>query len=188
MFLRPFSSFARFLVATLLACVSLQLAAQDGNQKDSGMTATAPASAGPNAVTLAAVQRGALACASRVEQVSNYLDVGRGSGGLLMFTPGQADQQLFGLSLGLPMPNGNSAYVSASFAPHQANGCGATFDAVSYWPSPCEAVASQQFAQLKPARALRKDIAVLDGGLAMKVFLMRAGDSGCISIKKELVL
>jgi hypothetical protein len=34
---------------------------------------------------------------------------------------------------------------------------------------------------------LKKDIAVLDGGASTKVFLMPAG-SGCLSIKKEVVL
>jgi hypothetical protein len=31
-------------------------------------------------------------------------------------------------------------------------------------------------------------VAVLDGGQATKVFLMKAGENGCISIKKEVVL
>jgi hypothetical protein len=34
---------------------------------------------------------------------------------------------------------------------------------------------------------LKKDITVLDGGAATKVLLMPAG-SGCVSIKKEIVL
>jgi hypothetical protein len=142
---------------------------------------------GPNAITLAAAQRGALSCASRIEQVTNYLGAGTQGGALLMVTPQSPDRQLISLAMELPLPTGASAYGTASFAPGQANGCGATFDSVSYWPSACAAVASQQFAQLKPSRALRKDITVLDGGPAMKVFLMAAGE-GCVAIKKEIVL
>jgi hypothetical protein len=56
-----------------------------------------------------------------------------------------------------------------------------------YWPKSCEAVASQQFEKLRRVGMLKKDIAVLDGGAATKVFLMPAG-SGCVSIKKEIVL
>lgn len=80
-----------------------------------------------------------------------------------------------------------SAYVSAHFAPNQANGCGAAYDAVAYWPQKCEAVAGKRFATLKKVGQLKKDIAILDGGPALKVFLMPAG-TGCVSIKKEVVL
>ncbi len=71
--------------------------------------------------------------------------------------------------------------------PNQANGCGAAYDAVVYWPLKCDAVAAKQFASLKKVGQLKKDISVLDGGVATKVFLMPAG-SGCVSIKKEVVL
>ena len=99
----------------------------------------------------------------------------------------QPDTRLLPLALEVPTDAG-SAYVSATFAPGQANGCGATYDAVSYWPQKCEAVAAKQFAGFKRMeQALRKNITVLDGGAATKVFLMPAG-SGCVSIKKEVVL
>ena len=82
--------------------------------------------------------------------------------------------------------NGGVAYISASFAPNQANGCGATYDAVVYWPEKCEAVAGKQFAVFKKIGVLKSEITVLDGGPTTKVFLMQAG-SGCLSIKKEVV-
>lgn len=80
-----------------------------------------------------------------------------------------------------------SAYVSATFAPNQANGCGAAYDAVVYWPLACDALASKQFSSLKKIGMLKKAITVLDGGVATKVFLMPAG-TGCVAIKKEIVL
>ena len=48
-------------------------------------------------------------------------------------------------------------------------------------------VATQQFAGLKRAGQMKTNITLLDGGPATKVFLMPAG-SGCVSIKKEVVL
>ena len=51
----------------------------------------------------------------------------------------------------------------------------------------CALTAARQFAGLKTIGKLKKDISVLDGGVATKVFLMPAG-SGCVSIKKEVVL
>ena len=147
--------------------------------------AAAPAG-GANAVTQAAVQKGVLACAGRIEQVSNFLGFSPQAGALLMAPPSQPDQRLVPLVMEVPAGAGN-AYASASFAPNQANGCGATYDAVVYWTDTCDAVAGRQFAGLKRLGQLKKDVAVLDGGPATKVFLMPAG-SGCVSIKKEVVL
>ncbi len=83
--------------------------------------------------------------------------------------------------------NGNTL-VDMSFAPGQANGCGATYQSISHWKQSCEALAQAQFGGMRKMRPLQKDVLILDGGPATKVFLMSAGESGCISIKKEIVL
>ncbi|CDS53140.1 hypothetical protein [Polaromonas sp. CG9_12] len=144
------------------------------------------ASRGANNVTQAAVAQGVLNCAARINQVSSFVGYTAQAGALLMIPPAQPDQRLVPLALEVPAENG-PAYVSATFAPNQANGCGAAYDAVVYWPQKCEAVASRQFAGLKRVGVLKTSITVLDGGEATKVFLMPAG-SGCVSIKKEVVL
>lgn len=148
--------------------------------------APAPSAGGANAITQAAVQQGALNCVSRINQVSNFLGFNAQAGAVLMMPPSQPDQRLIPLAMEVPT-EGGSAYVSATFAPNQANGCGAAYDAVVYWPQKCEAVAIKQFADLRRAGYVKTSIAVLDGGPATKVFLMPAG-SGCVSIKKEVVL
>jgi hypothetical protein len=174
-------------IALLGACLFVTSAQADGVQ---GSAASAPqaqaAPAGPNAVTRAAVGKNILKCASRVEQVSSFLGYGANAGALLMAAPQDGDNRIAPLLMEAPTPEG-VAYVSATFAPNQSNGCGATYDAVMYWPKSCEAVASQQFEKLRRVGMLKKDIAVLDGGTATKVLLMPAG-SGCVSIKKEVVL
>jgi hypothetical protein len=58
---------------------------------------------------------------------------------------------------------------------------------VIFWQKLCGDVAVTQFAGMKISGKLNKEITVLDGGAATKVFLMPAG-SGCVSIKKEVVL
>jgi len=141
---------------------------------------------GANAITQAAVQKGVMNCVSRINQVSNFLGYSPQAGAVLMLPPNQTDQRLVPLAMEVPTDTG-SAYVSATFAPNQANGCGAAYDAVVYWPQSCDEVASKQFATLKKVGPLRQNITMLDGGLATKVFLMPAG-SGCVSIKKEVVL
>lgn len=139
-----------------------------------------------NAITQTAVQQGVLNCAQRINQVTTFLGYTPQAGALLMTPPTQPDQRLVPLAMELPTDAG-TAYVVASFAPNQANGCGATYDAVAYWPQKCDTVAGKQFPEYKKLGQLKKDVTVLDGGQATKVFLMPAG-SGCVSIKKEVVL
>ena len=141
---------------------------------------------GANAITQAAVQKGVMNCVSRINQVSNFLGYSPQAGAVLMLPPSQVDQRLVPLAMEVPI-EGGTAYVSATFAPNQANGCGAAYEAVVYWPQTCDEVAGKQFSALKKVGPLRQNITVLDGGLAGKVFLMPAG-SGCVSIKKEVVL
>ena len=139
-----------------------------------------------NAVTQAAVQQGVLTCASRINQVTNFLGFNEQSGAMLMALPAQPDQRLVPIAIETATGSG-PAYLSATFAPNQANGCGATYDAVVYWPAKCEIVAVKQFGSVKKIGKLKTDITVLDGGVSTKVFLMPAG-VGCVSIKKEVVL
>jgi hypothetical protein len=142
----------------------------------------------PNALTRAAVQRGILQCASRVEQVTRFLGFGAQSGALLMAPVAPADQRVFSIQMELPAGASGNTLIDMSFAPGQANGCGATYQAISYWTQNCDAVAKNQFGAMKRLRPLQNEVAVLDGGQATKVFLMKAGENGCISIKKEVVL
>lgn len=155
---------------------------------EAAVTAQAADSQVPNAMTTAAVQRGMLTCAARVQQVTQFLGFGQQAGAFMMPPPAPSDRQLFAMQLETPAGAQGNSFVDASFAPNQANGCGATYTAVSYWPKSCNKVASQQFGQLKALPPLKRDVTVLDGGPATKIFLMRAGDNGCISIKKEIVL
>lgn len=149
-------------------------------------SAPRPASA-VNPITEAAVKSGVLACTSRVNQVSNFLLDGSQGGGATMFTPpADADRRLFSVSLEVPVTNGPTAYASASFAPNQANGCGAMYETIVYWPEPCDAVAEKNYNGLKRNGALSKTIAVLGGAPTTTIFLMPAG-AGCVSIKKEVV-
>jgi hypothetical protein len=139
-------------------------------------------------LTRAVVQRGVLTCAARVEQVSRFLGFGPQAGAHLMPPAAPADQRLFSMQMELPAGAEGNSFVDMSFAPGQANGCGATYQTVTYWPQSCASVGNQQFATLKPSQPLQRDVTVLNISPTTKVFLMRAGNAGCISIKKEIVL
>jgi len=170
---------AIFLV--FIACVVSKAHAEPGSPAASAFQA-APLS---NGITRSVVQIGVLSCASRIEQVTNFLGFGPQAGAALMQAPNNPDHRLVPLVMEIPTQS-SAAYVSATFAPNQANGCGATYDAVVYWPNSCSSVATKQFASLKKTGSLKKDITILDGGVSIKVYLMQAG-KGCVSIKKEVV-
>jgi hypothetical protein len=80
------------------------------------------------------------------------------------------------------------AYSTASFAPSgsSVSGCSGAYEAISYWATSCEQIATTEFAQLKTTGMINRAIKVLDGGPTMRVFLMPAGQ-GCIAIKKEVI-
>lgn len=141
-----------------------------------------------NHISNVTTQAGVLACASRVTQVTNFLVKPPKLAGALMMTVSEdRDEQLVPLLLETESEQG-PMYISASFAPNQSNGCGATYEAVTYWPVKCNAVVfNKQFEWFKSAGVLHKKVQVLSKGNATKVFLMPAG-SGCIVIKKEVVL
>jgi hypothetical protein len=172
----------------LLVYVAMLVASGVLAQQAAKPPAAPPPTVSPpsNAITQAAVQQGVLNCAGRINQVSGFVGYTPQAGALLMAPPAQPDLRLIPLVMEIATESG-TVYVSASFAPNQANGCGASYDAVAYWPQKCDAVAAKQFGAFKKVGLLRKDITVLDGGVATKVFLMAAG-SGCVSIKKEVVL
>jgi len=183
---------AAFAQRATISASQGQPAREDGGQapdlSQAANTPALPAQTGPNAMTRAAVERGILQCASRVEQVTKFLGFGPKAGGLLLAPAAPVDERLFAMQMEVPAGASGNSFVDLNFAPGQANGCGATYQAVSYWSLSCDALASGQFAGLRRLGPIQREIAVLDGGPATKVFLMKAGDKGCISIKKEVVL
>ena len=156
----------------------------------SAMAAESPvppgAGNGVNSVTQAAVASGVLSCASRINQVTQFISGPNPSGAALFASPSQSDQQLTSISMEIAPKEGASAYGSASFAPNQANGCGAVYEAIVYWPQNCNIVASKQFASATKGPLLHKSIMTLETGSPARIFLMPAG-SGCVSIKKEVL-
>jgi hypothetical protein len=145
------------------------------------------ASGGANAITQTVVAAGVLACASRVDQVARYLMPGP-PGNFTLFLPSKdRDQYLVSTSLEVGVKEMPPAYASADFAPGMVNGCGAVYEIVVFWPQKCAEVATRQFGGLRKGPNLGKFILSLDTGAGARVFLMPAGNAGCVSIKKELL-
>ena len=145
-----------------------------------------------NGLAQAAIRTGAANCAARVNQVSNFL-IGNAQAGVnLMFPTVEGDRRMLSASLEIPGGATGLAYGSMTFAPNQANGCGAVYETVVYWPKKCDDVAAKEYQGLKRVGVVQKQIQVLDNGSTMRVFLMPvdAGlmSAGCVGIKKELVM
>lgn len=147
-----------------------------------------PAAANPTLTPYAkaAASAGIQACAGRIQQVTQFITANSQSAGFLFMPPAQPDQRLVTFSFEVQATNAPTVYASATFAPRQANDCGAEYEAVAWWPDSCDAVAAKQYAQLNRRPPLHKDILMLEGLPSARVFLMPAG-SGCVSIKKEVV-
>jgi hypothetical protein len=137
-------------------------------------------------MTRAAAQAGVLSCAARIDQISKFLGTGNEVSFLFLLPPPPRDQRLVTSAMEIDNKNVPSAYASAEFA-SSAQGCGASYETVTYWPGKCEDVLAKAFPKIRQAPALGKSIAALDSGDNSRIFLMPAGASGCITIKKELL-
>jgi len=147
-----------------------------------------PANGAANVITQAAVASGVLACAARVDQVAKFLTAGGTANNFLLFLPAVArDQHIVSTSVEVGNKEVPVAYASADFAPGMANGCGAIYESVVYWPGKCTEIAAKQFGGLRKGPNLGKFILSLDAGGRARIFLMPAGNAGCVAIKKELL-
>lgn len=137
----------------------------------------------------AAAGLGVLSCAQRIDRLGQYIGANAETGAYFFAPPAQPDQRLVSFSYEVRPEDARlpAAYASASFAPNQANGCGAIYEAVVYWPQDCGTVANREFAQFRAGRSVQKNLLVLENQTPARVFLMPAGQ-GCLSIKKEIVL
>lgn len=178
------------LCAALALCIRPGFAADPPTKAASTGNSTSPTPrAAIGAAAQAAVRAGVQTCAGRIDQVSQFVGANASVGAYLFAPAAPPDQRLVSLSYevqahaaAVPL-----AYASASFAPNQANGCGALYEAIVYWPQKCDVVMTRQFAEFRKGRPLHKDVLVLESETPARIFLMPAGE-GCVSIKKELVL
>jgi hypothetical protein len=158
-----------------------------GKKKEQKPAAPPPAAAEPklNAIAQTARNAGVVNCLGPVQEVTEFLTAKNKSGAFLFLPPADANRHLLSTSLEV-QSGGASSYVGASVAPLPGGGCGALYEAVSYWANDCNDVASKVFTALPAGGKLGETITMLDGGANLRVFLMPVG-SGCLSIKKEVI-
>ena len=187
-------SFLTVVIGTSLALGALPVAAQNANKSRSTKTfqRTEPAPAKPNwengeqVLSQVTLNAGVRTCKALADRVNRYLIADSLSAGVLFVAPENANGRIFSGTLELESKQGSTTYASASYAPYGEVGCGVAYDAVTYWKESCAEVSAKVLKELRPIGVLGSKIAMLDGGPAMRMFLMPAG-SGCVQIKKEVV-
>ena len=150
--------------------------------------AATPAAGQGKALSEVLARAGVVTCGPRVEQIGDFL-LQQGEAGAFLFLPESApNQRQVGVALEIATPGaGPSAYASAEFSPEAAGGCGASYQAISYWPVACPELARTTFAASKSLGMLKRNIQMLELTALGRVFLMPAGAAGCVAIKRELL-
>jgi hypothetical protein len=144
--------------------------------------------AGPtNQIATAMFSSGVRGCATRIDQVSNFLTRGTRTSALLFLPDREPDNSMISVSMEVQAEGTPRAYASTTFSPNTAIGCSAMYETVQYWPEACNNVASKHFKGAVANGALGGEVAMYTIGPSARVFLMRATASSCVSIKKELI-
>ncbi len=139
-----------------------------------------------NGVTQVAGDAGVSTCLGRIEQVSQFITA-KSQSKFLMFLPTtDANRQMTSASFEVQLSNQQVGYATMTAAPALA-GCDALYETVIYWPDDCDAVAEKNFSQAKLLGVIQKEIKALEAGPTLRIFLMPAGEQGCVSIKKEVI-
>lgn len=182
-------------IATCLLITALPIAGIAAAKTKTAAKAAAPAAsqaaiqlpAHANPIAKALIDNGVKTCAPRVEQVTDFLITGSNSAAAPFLPTKNIDQNMLSLSLEIVDKDKNLAYASTTFAPGKGNSCAASYDAIRYWPKKCDDVAISQFNSKTTPPALRENIKIVKLDANTRVFLMPAGEQGCVSIKKQLV-
>ena len=144
------------------------------------------ANSAPSAVTMAAVQKGVLTCANQIDKVAKFTGFGPGSAAAILPLTEQPDRSMVAMFMANSVGKDQKAYVSATFAPGQANGCAATYDALATWDKSCALVAEENFKEFELVDNWDTSFILLSGGARTNVILVPLAGY-CVSIKKEIL-
>lgn len=172
-----------FVVVVLSLFLNVDAIAQDVQESE---RAVQDKSIPVNVVTTAAVSRGVLSCASRINQVSNYLTQNTKNGAYLFpVNESQTDPSLFSSSFEILLPERSAVYASANFMRNDLGGCQAVYDTVEYVDKSCLELKDELTVKSEVLGEIKRDIQMFDAG-PVKFFTIPAGE-GCILIQKEIV-
>jgi hypothetical protein len=160
----------------------------DESAESSSMRVLRDIAAGPtNQVATAMFAAGVRNCATRADQITNFLTKGTRASALLFLPDREPDNSMVSVSLEVQSEGTPRAYGSATFSPNTVIGCAAMYETVQFWQESCNAVAARHFKGAVSAGSLGGEIGMFTIGPSARVFLMRATGTSCVSIKKEVI-
>ena len=68
-----------------------------------------------------------------------------------------------------------------------AGSCSGMYQQVIYWTDSCPTVKQRVFTEFKDEKVFARNVRVSEANPGLQLYLMPAGPSGCVSIKKELI-
>jgi len=142
-----------------------------------------PNNAKPHPIAQQLFQNGALSCAATAHQLASLLSNGKETS-VIQLPPANPDHNLVTATMIQPRDKVTSI-VTMAFAPNQANGCGASYQAIVYYEKSCARARDEFYPAIK-MQALGKTGALL-GTLDQKsqVILVAAGN-GCLLLNQEI--
>jgi hypothetical protein len=140
-----------------------------------------------NQITTQMFAAGARNCSARIDVVANFLTKGTQSSALLFLPERDPDSMMVSFSAEVQAEGTPRAYASATFSPGTIIGCAAMYETVQYWGESCNAVAARVFKGSTPDGPLGAEIGILKIGPSARVFLLRATNTSCVTIKKEVL-
>ena len=186
--------FMLFLLAFISACAKPSAAPaeplQIAQSSPPKSITPPPPPASMNGVTRAAFNAGVRTCLERIDQVSKYITAKTQSKFIMSMPPADVDvdRQITSATFEVKLPNEVVAYASMTAAPTTDGGCDALYETVVYWANSCAVVAEQGFPNAKQIGVIQQHIKVLlQENANFRVFLLPAGNEGCVAIKKEVV-
>lgn len=137
-----------------------------------------------NPITDAAVQTGALTCAARVEQVTNYLGITSDTQAIIHSPQGATDTT--GLSVAMTvMTDGVIGLATIDFVP-MAGGCVATYSLITSFEDSCDTVSARTLPEDAAGTPLGDSIVAFNGPNSVRLYFMEV-PSGCSVTKIETV-
>jgi hypothetical protein len=184
--------FRKLTSATVLVALACSLAGAQTRPEETleagSMRLLRDIGGGPtNQIATAMFSSGVRKCATRVDQISNFLTKGTKASALLFLPDREPDNSMASVSMEVQSEGTPRAYASTTFSPNTAIGCSAMYETVQFWPESCNNVAAKSFKGAVSAGSLGGEIGMLTIGPSARVFLMRATGSSCVSIKKEVI-
>jgi len=140
-----------------------------------------------NLVATSMFAAGVRNCAARIDQVANFLTKGTQSSALLFLPEREPDNTMVSVSAEVQAEGFPRAYASATFSPNTAIGCAAEYETVQYWNESCSSVVAKVFKGAPASGPLGTEIGILTIGPSARVFLLRATNTSCVTIKKEVL-